>query len=233
MKRESNSRWIENPESMGLRLVGLAHEVSPAGHAYMRNAVEHTGWYLDPHGMGETVSGVVYQVTGKDGRARYVAGYADPWNCDSKGNGPAYLCLELIQGDKRDSDWECDDGLREAARYADSMAETMAEQEREYQSAWGAGQAYAEALDMEKELRTQTLEMLKQNRESGGSRDLPAIHDTIRRAACDAWERICESRRQRVNLANGDSETWFFWNGDTRLRDAFCEGAELQSFPNA
>lgn len=128
--------WIEDPAAMGLRLVGLAHEVSPAGYAYSRNAVEHTGWFLsEDNWTGETVAGVVYQLPGKNGRARYVVGYADPYN-----DGPACLDLgNVIEGERKDSDWEPDLVLREATIMADYYAEKMAEEEREYQAAWQAG----------------------------------------------------------------------------------------------
>lgn len=135
---EARVRWVEKPENMGLRLVGLAHEVSPAGYAYSRNAVEHSGRYLDPDGC-ETVAGVVYRLPGRDGRARYLAGYADPWNADRDGNGPALLSLEIIAGEPRDSDWEADSALRDAARAADRIAERMAEAERDYQESRRVG----------------------------------------------------------------------------------------------
>lgn len=218
-------RWIENPEQYGMRLVGLAHEVAPAGYSYSRNAVEHEGWYTDPW-QHETCCGVVYQVSGKDGRARYIAGMADPF-----GNDAAYLCLELIEGEKRDSDWESDFGLRDAARAADSIAEQWAEDEREYQTAWAAGRDYADALESERETRRDTLELLRQNRESGGSKDLPAIHNAIRDAVRKAWHEICESRENRKSLANGDGSELMFYTGDKRLREAFCDGAELSEFP--
>ena len=61
---ESRCRWIENPESKGLRFLGLAHDVGKAGHAYLRDAVEHKGWYLDPDGHGETIFGSRLSVAG-------------------------------------------------------------------------------------------------------------------------------------------------------------------------
>jgi hypothetical protein len=143
-----NMRWIEDPGSVGLRLVGLVHEIAPA--------VDHNGWYLDDDCV-DTVSGVVYQVTGKRGAARYVVGYADPWN-----DGPACLDLVVIEGERRDSDWETNYGLREAACAADGYAERMAEREREYQSAWRAGQ---EARDLAIEARESCHRWAEQARE--------------------------------------------------------------------
>ena len=105
-------QWIENPAALGLRLVGLAHEVCPM-------VIRHEGWCLHPDGYWNgAVAGVVYRVSGKDGCARYLVGYADPWNCDKTGRGSALLCLDPMVGDHVDAEWEFDPVLREAARQA-------------------------------------------------------------------------------------------------------------------
>ena len=151
---ESACRWIENPDSVGLRLVGLAHDVFPRG-------VEHRGWYLHPDGLGETVAGVVYQLPARDGRARYLAGYADPYNADSDGRGPALLSLEVFEAEPEYCEsgfWYdgAEDARQEAARRADAIAGAMAEAEREYQEGWSAGQRARElareALEAGREL---------------------------------------------------------------------------------
>lgn len=162
---ESALRWIERPESVGLRLVGLAHEAAPAGYAYARAAVDHSGWYLDADGYGETVAGVVYRLPGRDGRARYLAGYADPWNTDSHGNGPACLALDVIQGDARDSDWEADSGVRDAARRGDGIAESMAEAERERDSAYRAGCAARDRATVARDACTEWADRLRETRD--------------------------------------------------------------------
>ena len=143
---EDRVRWIEDPEAFGLRLVGLAHEFGRSRYAYTYPAVDHPGWYLHPDGIpGEVVSGVVYRMSGKTGCARYLVGYADPWNCDETGRGPALLCLDPILGDRVGADWEFDPVLRDAARRADRIAEVMAEEERDYQGAYEAGRAARQA----------------------------------------------------------------------------------------
>lgn len=132
---EPACRWFEKPESKGLRLVGLAHEVSKAGNSFLRDAVEHSGWYLTEDGWtGEKVCGVVYQLPGKNGRARYLYGYADPYNA-----GCAMLSINIVEGDRKDSDYEPDSVLRDVARWADGIAESMAEESREHDSAYTAG----------------------------------------------------------------------------------------------
>lgn len=97
-------RFVENA-SKGLRFVGIAHEL-------MR--LNHTGWYMD--GWQEDVChGVVYQLPARDGAAQYVPGVDDPCNDDC-----ACLDFHSVTDDKED-----------AARMADSMAESWAEDARE------------------------------------------------------------------------------------------------------
>jgi hypothetical protein len=95
--------WIEKPRDAGLRLVGYADEIVN---------LRHKGWYCDEH-QDDLFRGVVYRLPHSRG---FIAGYADPWN-----DGPAFVCLELAE-----------DG-RQAAFWADSIAEREAESEREYQ----------------------------------------------------------------------------------------------------
>ena len=141
MRNTENLTWIENPESVGLRFVGLAHDAAPSNYAYSRPAVDHIGWYLDDNGFGETVSGVVYQLPAKNGLPRYIVGYADPWNCDKYGEGPACLDLtKVIIGKNGGCSFEADPTLRDAARLADSYAEWMAQEAREYDREWRNGQ---------------------------------------------------------------------------------------------
>lgn len=110
--RADRYRWIENA-SRGLRIVGAVHEIKPD----WRPIVDHTGWYLDPRGDGETVHGAVLQLPARAGVVRYVPAIADPFNDD------CYCC------DFRN----VTDDLRTAIYAADSMAERYAEREREYQ----------------------------------------------------------------------------------------------------
>lgn len=203
-----------------------AHDVSGAG-------VEHTGWYDNPHGESfrdgsGLCFGVVCQLPGRNGRARYVAGYQfGDWE-----GGPT-LDLTMIYESPAESSWDAPDALTDAARAADSMAETMAEKEREYQTAWGAGSAYADKLEQEAAARAEALAILEERR---AVRDMmsalyPALCDTIRGRVAALVETIRESRQERAELASGDSEPFYFWTGEERLQGAFCEGAGLDKFP--
>lgn len=139
-------RWIEEPTLAGLREVGTPESIG---------VTKVTGYYLNPYGDGETVSGVVYRLPARKGRARFLAGYADPFD-----NGGAFLSLEIFEADdwraeraaalKRNpktpsynlptSESTADDAKREAAHRADRIAERIAEDEREYQEAYRAGE---------------------------------------------------------------------------------------------
>ena len=215
----SNLRWIEEPEAVGLRFVGLAHEVSPANYEYLRNAVEHTGWYTDDNGFGETVSGVVYQVSGKKGQARYVVGHADPWNSDSAGRGPARLDVSrLILEEVRDSEWETKPRLRDAARAADHHAELMAEGEREHEREWRAGMdARGRAKDMchiagEWTEAMRTVFDLFAVRNRLGQKDRRAVRAAMRvavRTARKTYDSLVEARREfHESLEFRPSESW-------------------------
>jgi len=143
----TRGRWIESPESKGLRFIGLCSDYRGDGS----RRAEYGAWYLDADGS-ETVSGVVYQLPARAGKVRYLAGYADPWNIDKAGRGPAWLSVEVIEGDATDSDYGTPDALREAYREADAIAERMAEGQREH----------AEAVDAERYSRERAASALEE-----------------------------------------------------------------------
>lgn len=107
-------RFVENV-SRGLRKIGFADEILK---------LRHQGWYADDDSgmMAGTYRGIVYQLPARDGVPQYVYGYADPNNDDC-----ALLSVET-ESDKKD-----------AARYADQLAERFAEHERAFLCAWQAG----------------------------------------------------------------------------------------------
>ena len=117
---ERRLRWIENAAD-GLRFVGYADELA---------RLDHTGWYLDDC-CGDTVRGAVWQLPGRHGAPLYVPGYADPWN-----DGAACLSFDDLTDDKTT-----------AALWADSIAERMAEAERDYQRAASAGFEFGELAE--------------------------------------------------------------------------------------
>lgn len=105
-KKGNHRRWVENV-SDGLRFVGEAHEI-----ASLRN----TGYYCDSF-QDEVAKGGVWQLPGHDGNPLFVAGVIDPCRAD---------CAWI--------DFDTTTEKRDAAYWADSMAERYAEDEREYQA---------------------------------------------------------------------------------------------------
>lgn len=104
---ERHVRWVERP-SDAFRCKGYADQI------VMR--IGHQGWYCGPC-QEEVFRGIVYQLPTRRGANRFAYGYADPCN-----EGAAFLSFD-----------PCDD-LRDAALWADSMAERFAKSEREWQA---------------------------------------------------------------------------------------------------
>lgn len=154
---ESRVRWIEAPESKGLRFAGTAEALA---------RLDHSGWYMDSDGFGELARGVVYLLPGRKGRTRALAAVADPFNSDADGRGPALVSLEIFEADPEAeradgartlsrgdvsrlpsycrglgawTEAAGESAMREAARSADGFADRYAEAERDYQDGWRAG----------------------------------------------------------------------------------------------
>ncbi len=168
-------RWIENPASVGLRNVRYADEAT--------RRIRHTGWFLDDR-CGETVRGVICQISGKDGADRYLAGYADPHN-----DGP--LCIDV------GTVWDYDE---DAAVEADRIAERFAEDEREHNRQADAWWEY-DSLGTE----------IAQHREDGRAlfRQLPAALDEgiakvirahIRSHAADIVQAVARRRELKTEF---------------------------------
>lgn len=206
-------RWIESPAYAGLRFVGYADEIC--------KSIKHTGWYLDPDG-DSSIRGAVYQMAGRNGRPRFVAGYNDP-NID----GPACLAFdEVFTGEQTDYQYYTHDAAVDAARHADSIAESYAEKERDYQRAWQAGSKYYHLGESIKDNRSRALALFAERRaariEAGNT--YPAICQLIDSKIWSIWESIQENRAERQLLMDGmHSEYWF---SDSE-RSGFNDGANL------
>ena len=221
--------YVGKPESVGLRFVGKVEAECGGRNGYWSKR-ETCGWYTDPHGGTGLCWGVVYQITGRNGESRFVAGYQFG-GCD---DGPT-LDIGTIYAEPRD-DYDASptelDAARDAARSADSMAQHAAEAEREYQTAWQAGSAYASEGETIAEARKDALAILKERHAVKGDKGAyPALCAAIRDRVADLLSTISEARAKRANLAAGDEPDLYFWPGDKRLQDAFCEGAGIESFP--
>jgi hypothetical protein len=171
---ESRLRWIENV-SDGLRFAGFADELA---------GLRHTGWYLDDD-CGETIRGGVWQLAGRHGKPVYVAGYVDPWNDNA-------ACLSFD---------DLTDDAAEAARWADGLAERMAEAERDYQRAASAGFEYGELAEEIAATRRETLALLAERRaarEAAGT--FPTICQALRQRIAANVAAIAEARKRRAEL---------------------------------
>lgn len=222
---------IESPEKAGLRHVGNVEPGSRYSSPWSNS--KSCGWYAD-NDQRDTIMGVVYQLPGRKGHARFVAGYQHN-GCDG---GPT-LDLNNIYSEYvgdyayRESAQDCD-AARTAAAAADSMARHAAEEEREYNAAWQAGNRYADLADEIAGSRD-TIKRLLAERKAARAAGLSGFNEicaTIRRVVSNALADIQEARELRQKLRDGeyiDEWTPGFYTGDKRLLSAFNEGAGLIS----
>lgn len=214
---EQGRYYCEKPDS-------VFRDVTPAHEAGTR-AVDHNGWFSDPYGESYRdgtglVWGVVAQLAGRDGAARYVAGYQQG-GCDG---GPTLDLSRIYEAPGEDYE----SARHEAARAADSMARRAAEQERDYQAAWQAGTQWQEARDAINTARKAAKALLIERRaaRAAGAGAFPAICSAIETEARALFEAMQEARDSMAELARGDSDPLFFYPGK-EARAAFCEGAGL------
>lgn len=174
------TQWIETPSAMGLRFVGYADKIS--------DHINHTGWYTDAY-QNETIRGVVYQLPGRNGKARFVAGHDNPDNGKADCDGPAFIdwstihesdfAAELATARRQigrshwtpamDSpgywaDAAHESARLEAARAADEFTRVEAESMVDYDRAWQAGNQYAEALAEVRETKAELRALLTERR---------------------------------------------------------------------
>lgn len=234
--------YVESPEKVGLRLVG---RVTVNCDADIWDNNEKSGWFTDPHGDvfkdGTGLCyGLVYQLPGKDGKSRFVAGY----QFGGVEGGPMVdfgTVFEEPAAEYVDSQWggywNYQDNPRKmdaaltAARSADSMAKRAAEEEREYNRAWQAGAFYADCKGEMEESKRTIRELLAERRAAkvAGLSGYDKICTAIRRVVSNALGDIADAREKMRQLAAGDYQTretcYVFYSGEARLRDAFNEGA--------
>lgn len=227
--------WVQNVDGAGLRHIGNVEAESHGGRIWSNR--DSCGWYSD-NDQNETIYGVVYQLPGRDGKARFVAGYASADDCDGLPTldfGSIYESDES-SGANYSDDVASYDGARDAARTADSMAQHAAESEREYQSAWQAGSRFAELAETVTESRKSALVLLAERRRAataGKGASYLAICGAIRDKVESLLESISEARQERAKLKEGKHvNDWLpgFWSGDKRLQAAFNEGAGQSVF---
>ncbi len=97
--RFSKWRWLENPSRFGVRFAGYAHDFG----------IDHTGWFTDSEGFGETITGVVFRLPG--GRAVY--GVDNKVNGNADSGGPCMICVSDVSFTQND---ECTTSNRQLRR---------------------------------------------------------------------------------------------------------------------
>lgn len=241
---ESGYRWAENPEAAGLRLVGRV-TADCCGRKGVWDDRESSGWYADER-QDNLGYGLVYQLPGRNGQSRFVAGYAFSDDCGatldlSRIYAEPAAWFEPVRksatgytmgGYWNYQDNPCEmDAARDAAYSADSMAKAAAEQEREYQTAWRAGAEWSDLGEDIAHDRRELLDMLAERRAVKGTANYPALCKALKREVSRLLDNIQNMRERRQGLQDGDASGLEFWNGDARLAAAFNDGAGESVLP--
>lgn len=180
------NRWVEQAPRNGFRFVGFANEIA---------RLDHTGWFLDAVVQDETVRGAVYQVTGVEGGARYVAGMPDPYGNE----GAAVIDFSRVfLGDPAgyEQDPKHDSGARDAALAADGIAERYAEVERAYREASGARIRHDEAKEEIKALALEWRELQK----ARGKRMPIVAYDLLETRRAEIRDEVTKLYSERAQL---------------------------------
>ena len=188
----------------------------PNGPALFRIHEGESGYYADNHGL-TTVSPVVAFLPGKDGNCRAVPGYRySDWE-----SGAVVLDMSDIReepGDDSEYLWH------DCMATAESIAEHAAEEEIEHQTAYDAGQKWAELREGESAIRKRILAILKERKTARGG---PTICATILDHVAGLLDDLRAHREEREKLKEGSHESFWFNSRDSELRRAFNEGAGL------
>lgn len=227
-RHSTMGNWMERPAD-SFRFVGLSSDIAPDRDRTL-------GYYVDSF-QSETARGVVYQMSPtREGFARFIPAIADPFNSAEDGSGPAIMLLgDIITADSRDED-SADEARKDAARRAMDCARIYADAEREYQTAWAAGSAYLDASNDLATIRAEVRGILQERRQAMLNPALTdsgyfALCDAIRKRVADLLDDMHERRRVMRELAEGEFQHLFFYPGDKRLQEAFCDGAGIDKFP--
>lgn len=222
-------RCATESDGFGLRFVGRV--VAECGG---RNGIwdnrDSSGWYTSPYGESDMLCyGVVYQLPGRNGESRFVAGYQFT-DCDG---GPT-LDLSRIYVEPRGFGYASafeTDAARDAAFAADSMAKAAAEAEREYQTAWQAGSRYSDESHDLQAIRQEVLGILAERRALKGQSGYPALCKAITARVRELLDDMAERREKMQELASGMFGDLAFYTADKNLAAAFNEGAGESVLP--
>lgn len=179
---ERHLRWIEDVDRAGLRFVGFADEIV---------GLTHRGWFADDY-QDEVYRGAVYQLPARHGACVYAYGYDDPNN-----DRAALLSF----------DWTAD--KEQAARWADSLCERAAEQEREYREVFHQRTRFDDAADEATSLRKRALALIRDIK-AGSWQGLPAAREELCAKVQELRAGMLElyARRARLLSEYGQHEGW-------------------------
>jgi hypothetical protein len=175
--------------------------------------VKHQGWYCDAY-QDAIYRGAIFQLPGKDGNSRWLAGYID-----SNNDSAAVIDFSKVfsahgEGDHGD--------LRDAASRADDIADGQAEDAREYDRAWQAGRMWREAMDELPQLRTSTRELIAACRTTTGDVAKRCVMDAVRANLSERSRLLADAEKY---VSGEDSKFYFYANGE-KSRIAFNDGAQ-------
>jgi hypothetical protein len=130
--------WFDSEEKIGRagwRFAGYADKIA---------RIDHTGWFTDEY-QDNTLRGAVVQLPARAGRCVFLAGYVDTF-----GGSFRFSTADVFIGDEGEA-------KREAAYWADQLAEHAAEDEREYNIKESANTRAEELAERNKEILSDVL----------------------------------------------------------------------------
>jgi hypothetical protein len=228
-RQPNNPHLAFIPYNAGLRFVGAVNTDDNRRHNRVWNTTGRKyGYVSDPYGEYSSSSGeglmwgVVLQLPGRKGAARFLAGYAVSYSGDEGATVDlsTVYSVDVREGDIADAQDAAAEANAPAA--ADSMADHAADKERHYQIASAAGGRYTENLDNESTIRQQLLDILKERRAT-------TLSKTMREIVRDKVERLLDqlhqSRKDRALLVSGEYYSLWFNTRNADAIDAFNDGA--------
>lgn len=188
-------RHCADVNAIGLRFVGTAESLA---------SLRHNGWYNEPEGDGGTLSGAVWLLPARKGVSRLIYGYRELEASGAEMNpGSALLRVSDVVAAPIRGKWESIEDApetRDAAIWADGMAERAAEDERDYRESYNRGakaaEADAEALETAAALRPLLAE-LRSIRRGAVAGTVPAICAALRSRVDSMLETIRTKREER------------------------------------
>ena len=180
-------QWAERPAALGLRFVGYADDIARLGHR---------GWFNRDDSEGSTLRAGVWRLP----HGRLVPGYVEMEGGESMNGESAALALGEIIREQGGSESDDRDAERDCARLADSIAEHVAEAEREHDSAYQAGARAAREIADAETARAEALPLLGAIRAHKRSGVGPVMEKALRESLAARLERIGEARDKRAEL---------------------------------